>query len=217
VAFNLGDVARWGRRLAVERALRLRPSGAGSDLAALEARREPVDWWLRVDEDLSGVPHALIGAAASNAYMAPRMTSDLDVAVKAADWSRAEQLLAGAGYRRFGELTMSLDPRLMGSRWRTPSGDHVDLVAINHRWAGDAIDAAAENRLQGMPTLPLPYLVLMKLISSRAIDTADLQRLLGAASDEQWQAVRELVADELPRDLEDLDALRQIGLWERSG
>jgi len=182
----------------------------------MEARREPVDWWLRVDEDLSGVLHALIGAAASNAYMAPRMTSDLDVAVKAGDQSRAEQLLAGAGYRRVGELTMSLDPGLTGSHWMTPAGDRVDLVAIGHRWANDAIDKAQKNRLQGLPTLPLPYLVMMKLISSRAVDTADLQRLLGAASDEQWHAVRELVASELPRDLEDLDALRQIGLWERS-
>jgi len=174
-----------------------------------------MDWWRRVDQDLAGVPHALIGAAASNAYMAPRMTSDLDVAVKARDRSSAEQLLAGAGYRRVGELTMSLDPRLAGSQWRTPSGDQVDLIAIGHNWAGKAIDAAEENRLQGLPTIPLPYLVLMKLISSRAIDTADLQRLLGAASDEQWQAVRSLVAGELPRDLEDLEALRQIGLWER--
>jgi hypothetical protein len=91
----------------------------------------------------------------------------------------------------------------------------VDLVGIGHRWAGAAIDQAGENRLQGLPIIPLPYLVLMKLISSRAVDTADLQRVLGAAPDDQWQRTRELVARVLPRDLDDLDALRQIGLWER--
>jgi hypothetical protein len=55
----------------------------------------------------------------------------------------------------------------------------------------------------------------MKLISSRAVDTADLQRVLGAASAEQWLEVRDLVSRLRPRDLDDLDALRQIGLWER--
>ena len=55
----------------------------------------------------------------------------------------------------------------------------------------------------------------MKLISSRAVDTADLQRVLGAASHEQWLTVRDLVSRLRPQDLDDLDALRQIGLWER--
>ncbi len=174
-----------------------------------------MEWWRRVDRDLDEVPHALIGAAATNAYMAPRMTNDLDVAVEAGDLSQAEQLLAASGYERVGDLSMSLDPNLAGSQWLSPSGELVDLVGIGHRWAATAIGEAEQHRLQGLPIMPLPYLVLMKLISSRAIDTADLQRVLGAAPEGQWEAVRELVARLLPRDLDDLDALRQIGLWER--
>jgi hypothetical protein len=174
-----------------------------------------MDWWRRVDEDLAEVPHTFIGAAAGNAYMAPRMTYDLDVAVVAADLSRAEELLASSGYERLGELSMSLDPKLTGSHWRSPTGEDVDLIGIDHSWARNALAEAEENRVDGLPILPLRHLVLMKLISSRAVDTGDLQRLLGAASDEQWLGVRELIARELPRDLDDLDALRQIGLWER--
>ena len=55
----------------------------------------------------------------------------------------------------------------------------------------------------------------MKAIASRANDTADLQRMLGAATLEQWDAVRRAIAQWRPQDLEHLDALRQIGLWER--
>jgi hypothetical protein len=174
-----------------------------------------MEWWRGVDADLSGIPHALVGAAASNAYMAPRMTADLDVAVVVRDLARAEALLTGCGYERLGDLTMSLDPQLTGSRWRTPAGEHVDLIGIGHRWATAAIAEAQGACWQGLPVMPMPYLVLMKLISSRAVDTADLQRVLGAASHEQWLTVRELVSRLRPQDLDDLDALRQIGLWER--
>ena len=213
--FDQSDVARWGRRLAIQRALRSRPIGAGSDLEALEAGRSVVEWWRGVDRDLSGIPHALVGAAASNAYMAPRMTADLDVAVVVHDLTRAAALLTACGYGRLGDLNMSLDPQLTGSRWRTPAGEYVDLIGIGHRWAATAIAEAQAAPWQGLPVMPMPYLVLMKLISSRAVDTADLQRVLGAASEEQWLEVRGLVSRLRPQDLDDLDALRQIGLWER--
>jgi hypothetical protein len=36
-----------------------------------------MDWWRQVDEDLDPVPHAVIGAAASNAYMAPAQPATL--------------------------------------------------------------------------------------------------------------------------------------------
>src|SRR5499427_2851557 len=133
--FDQSDVARWGRRVAIQRALRSRPIGAGSDLEALEAGRTVVEWWRGVDRDLSGIPHALVGAAASNAYMAPRMTADLNIAVVVGHLARAEALLTASKYERLGDLTMSLDPQLTGSRWRTPAGEHVDLIGVGHRWA----------------------------------------------------------------------------------
>lgn len=62
--------------------------------------------------------------------------------------------------------------------------------------------------------MPLPYLAIMKATASRANDTADLQRMLGAATLEQWEGVRRAIAEWRPQDLEDVDALREIGLWE---
>src|SRR5262252_7405474 len=194
--FDQSDVARWGRRLAIQRALRSRPIGAGSDLVALEAGRTVVEWWRGVDRDLSAIPHALVGAVVR-------------------DLARAEALLTSGGYERLGDLHLSLDPQLTGSRWRTPAGEYVDLIGIGHRWAATAIAEAQGAPWQGLPVIPMPYLVLMKLISSRAVDTADLQRVLGAASEQQWLEVRDLVSRLRPQDLDDLDALRQIGLWER--
>lgn len=147
--------------------------------------------------------------------MAPRTTADLDVAVVVRDLERAEAALTACGYERLGDLNMRLDPQLTGSRWRTPAGEYVDLIGIGHRWAAAAIAEAEVAPWQGLPVMPMPYLVVMKLISSRAVDTADLQRVLGAASHQQWLTVRDLVSRLWPQDLDDVDALRQIGLRER--
>lgn len=74
---------------------------------------------------------------------------------------------------------------------------------------------AAENRdLQGLPVIPLPYLVIMKLDASRHQDVADLARMLGQASEQQLAEVRAAVQRWRPADQEDLEAIIVSGRWE---
>lgn len=178
-----------------------------------------MDWWRAVDQDLTEVPHAVVGAIAANAYMAPRATVDLDLSIHADDREHARELLIDRGYQHRGALLRANDPRASGDRWTTPDGEDLDLISMGHRWARRAITEAQDNRrseANGLPVLPVPYLVLMKTISSRTTDNFDIQRMLGAASEKDWQRTRELIRQHHPQDLEDMDALRQIGLWERA-
>ncbi len=177
-----------------------------------------MSWWNDVDEVLGDVPHAVVGAVAANAYQASRATFDLDVAIQARDQEAARVALTAASYEPGAKLDMSADPKQSGRSWTSPNGNHVDIIALAHRWASRAIAEAQTNRpasTGGLPVMPLPYLAIMKATASRANDTADLQRMLGAAALEQWEAVRRAIAQWRPQDLEDVDALRQIGLWER--
>jgi hypothetical protein len=62
--------------------------------------------------------------------------------------------------------------------------------------------------------LVLPYLVLMKLESSRLQDTADLSRMLGLASEEELARVRAVVARYAPGEADDLESLIYLGRLE---
>jgi hypothetical protein len=66
----------------------------------------------------------------------------------------------------------------------------------------------------GYPVLALPYLVLMKMASSRVQDTADTTRMLGLASEEELARVRAVVARYAPEEIEDLESLIYLGQVE---
>lgn len=59
----------------------------------------------------------------------------------------------------------------------------LDVLASPQSWAACALADAAPDH-DGNPIVPLPYLVLMKLDSARGVDQGDLQRMLGALSDQ---------------------------------
>jgi hypothetical protein len=91
----------------------------------------------------------------------------------------------------------------------------VDIVELADGWTEEAIALAQANRdQQGLPILPLPYLVLTKLRAGRVQDVADISRMLGQATEEQLQAVRDVVATYSPEDLEDVESLAALGRRE---
>lgn len=186
---------------------RQRP-GSGSHPEFLRGRSARVAW-----PDLSGVlgpiPWCVVGAVATRHYMPERATVDLDVAVAITDAATAEERLRAAGFEPMGRLTIG------GSSWRVPGGGVLDLLVLREPWAGEALAAAAGNRdLQGLPIIPLPYLVIMKLDASRHQDVADLARMLGQASEERLSEVRKAVRRWRPDDAEDLEAIIASGRWE---
>jgi hypothetical protein len=207
--------ARTVRRTIIDMAVRRQRRGYGSLLSRLERDVFVEDWWTEVESILARIPHAVIGGVAANAYMAPRFTRDLDVGVPAADLSRAESALESAGWRRSGEISPT-DPELQGCAWTGPGGQQVDLFGMQHRWAPAALRAATRDPCTGVVTLPVGYVVLMKLTVSRAVDLGDLTRLLGGRSDKELAEIRVIVRRfGGPDDPEDLEQLIALGRLER--
>jgi hypothetical protein len=65
-----------------------------------------------------------------------------------------------------------------------------------------------------IPFISLPYLVLMKLNSSRSQDIADIERMLGSKSDQEIASVTQGIQSFYPEALDDLDSLIEIGRLE---
>ena len=156
---------------------------------------------------LADIPFAIVGGLATRRYMPERMTLDVDVLVCPADLPRAEQALRNTGCRKRGPLAIG------GSTWVTSDGQELDLIALETPWTQEAV-ASAILAPDGQPYIDLPYLVLMKLMSSRAQDLADISRMLGAADDASVGRVRALVIRHRPADAEDLESLVRLGRLE---
>jgi hypothetical protein len=202
------DAVRERRRLIIEMCQRRQRPGTGSVLESLMTR-SPTMSWPDLTAVLEGLPWGVIGAVAARHYMPERMTADIDIAVRAEDGPEAERRLAAAGYRRLGGLTTG------GASWEAPTGHRVDVVEGREQWWSEALVQAADNQdAQGLPIVPLPYLVLTKLRTGRVQDVADVTRMLGLAEDSALDQVRRLIADESPRDLDDLESLITLGQLE---
>jgi hypothetical protein len=91
----------------------------------------------------------------------------------------------------------------------------IDVVEVEAPWLERALAEAQHNRdMQGLPVLPLPYLVLMKFQAGRVQDLADVTRMLGQASPESLAAVRRLFRQYQPDGLEDVESLIVLGKME---
>lgn len=203
------------RRAMLAFAARRQRPGSGSMLHELmKARRPTMEWWrtaARLLQDKK-IQIAVTGAVAANAYMPPRHTADLDLALPIADLAGAGQALAAGGWTFLGNLT--LYEGLAGTAWQLGRKE-VDLIGLPEAWAGAAIATALDNRaVRGLPTLTLPYVVVMKLISARPQDTADISRMLGPASATALDAVRGVVRELRPVDAEDLEQMIAAGRLE---
>lgn len=167
--------------------------------------------WPRVDADLAPIPCAVIGAVATRLYMSERLTGDIDVAVCNTDLVAAVERFEATGYEYVGELAIG------GSTWRSSRGQEIDLIAGEEDWWAEAIDRAQNNRdATGLPCAPLPYLVLMKLRSSRTQDLADVSRMMGQADNALIEETLALVGRYAPKDLPDLRSLIDLGKLELS-
>jgi hypothetical protein len=200
----------------IDMAVRRQRPGHGSALSRLEQGVFVERWWGTVESALAEVPHVVIGGVAANAYMAPRLTRDLDVGILTEELEKAEAALEAADWYRAGPITPA-DPHLSGWTWSSlDEGYDLDLFTMRHPWAAAALRQAKVDARTGLPTLPMVYLVLMKLAASRTTDIADLARVLGGRSEEELREAREAVrrfGD--PDDLDDLEKLIALGRMER--
>ena len=158
---------------------------------------------------LGDLPFVIVGGLATRLYMSARMTLDVDVLVRPADLPEAEKALREAGCRKRGPLTIG------GSTWTTPDGQELDLIALAATWAEEAVTSAI-TAPDGQPYVALPYLVLMKLASSRVQDLADISRMLGVADAASIDRTRTLVTRHRPADAEDLESIIRLGRIEQN-
>lgn len=170
-----------------------------------------MDWWSEVEHALHGIPYAVAGAVATNAYAPERLTQDIDIVVLTGTTAVAEAALRDAGWRMVGSLSL-----IEGTSWKDAAGHDLDVIALAEPWAVEGVNAAQDNRVVGMPTLPLPYLVLMKMQAARTTDLGDVSRMLGREDDAHVEVARGVVkrfgnAD----DVADFEQLVRMGRLER--
>ena len=92
----------------------------------------------------------------------------------------------------------------------------IDVIEGHEAWWANALAEAHSNRdAQGLPILPLRYLVLMKFQSGRVQDIADVTRMLGQADDKALDATRALFKHFASADIPDLESLITLGRLER--
>lgn len=121
-------------------------------------------------------------------------------------WPEIDSVLAGIPHAVIG--------RGAAAGW--PDARRVHLVPIPRRWARAALWAPRRDPRTGVVTLPVGYVVLMKLAVSRLVDVADLTRVPGGRSDAELAEIRRIVRRfGGPDDPEDLEQLIALGRLER--
>lgn len=185
---------------------RVRP-GTGSALEFLQ-KRTAMNPWPDLREVLSSIPWAVIGGVATRAYMAERMTKDLDILVRAADGDEVMRRMQQDGFTFVSRLAIP------GYVMRSSDGIEVDVLLGEYAWLNEALQQPQFDPA-GFPVLDLGYLVLMKMSAMWTQDWADISRMLGFASDEALDRVRAIVARYSPEDNADLESLIFIGQKER--
>ncbi|MEW6102537.1 MAG: hypothetical protein AB1630_01765 [bacterium] len=180
--------------------------GTGSNINMLKKRTARRKWCDL--SDVLSIPWAVVGAVGSRLYMPERATQDLDIAILARDREIVREQLKSNGFKYQGELTIS------GSSWLSYKGESIDVIELDESYE-DAVSLAQNNRdLQGLPIMPLEYLILLKYKSGRVQDIADISRMLGQAGDEKINDVRELFKALLPQEIKDLESLLELGKLE---
>ncbi len=170
--------------------------------------------WPDLRPILGDIPWAVAGGrtinvrgVATRAYMPERATKDLDILVRSQDGDEVIERLEAAGYQRISPLT------LPGFLLRSPEGIELDVIFGDYDWLDEAL-ADVRRDPAGYPVLDLPYLILMKMASSRGRDIGDLTTMLGLASQEEVARVREVVTRYAPEEAEDLESLIYLGRIE---
>jgi hypothetical protein len=185
---------------------RVKP-GSGSSHEFLKTRT-----WRRKVTDLRQliqVSYVIVGGVATRLYMPERMTDDLDILIYEDDAERAYQNLDEQMARRIGDLSIG------GTSWELPDKTILDIIASRGKWVPNAL-LHPRMGADGQPVIDLPYLVLMKLEASRTTDISDISRMLGQATEEELNEVREAIERYDPNSLEDLESLIILGKIEMS-
>ena len=157
--------------------------------------------------DSVGVPWAVMGGCARNAYAEPRATRDVDFVVEAAPerFGQLEQALRQAGFERGSTVGEQDDPVPDLVLYRDSAGRRLDMLFAHTAFEQSAL---ARRRLLApfgatrAQVVSVEDLIIYKLIADRPQDRADIaavveaQRMRGESIDwryvEHWCAAWEV-------------------------
>jgi len=156
--------------------------------------------WPDLEPILKPIRWAVWGGVAIRHYIVPeREPLDFDAAVAAADGPAMREKMAASGYHYQGESEWG------EAMWRSAEGVPIDVFEGAEEWWPTALAQAQSNRnAQGLPILPLPYLILLLLDDGRERKLNDAAKMLSAADEPTLAEVRSLVAHYRPQHAEGL-------------
>jgi hypothetical protein len=195
------------RRFLIDMALKRGKPGTGSGHDFMR-RRTAMNPWPDLGPILQGIQWAIVGGVATRAYMPERTTKDMDILVHKSDGKEVIKKLEQAGFYVASRLAVP------GYLLVAPDGTELDVIYGKDRWMKEALSNTNRDPA-GYPVIGLPYLVMMKMSAQRTRDLGDLGTLLGWASDEALEEIRNVFKRYAPEDLEDLESLIFIGKKER--
>jgi hypothetical protein len=181
-------------------ALRRAARGTGSSAVFLDRRTAMIPT-PDLGAILGATPWVLVGGLALRAYAPERMTLDVDIMIHTDDEAPVKAAFAAAGYTITGPLTIG------GFTAHPDDGSApIDVLTSTAPWLSAAFVQPTPDP-SGLPAMPRPYLLLLKLQAGRTQDLADVQRLLRGTSDGERSAMREIVTQYAADLVEDYDAL----------
>lgn len=159
-------------------------------IAPLVAALRDLVTWLQAES----VPGVVIGGVAASVLGPPRMTNDVDALV-ALDESRWEGFVAAGRQQGFVAraedwLAFAKESRVLLMR-HGPSATNVEVVVAGLSYEQEVIERAQWVELAEV-RLPLPTpedLVIMKSVAHRPRDVADIEGIVAAREDLDWDRV----------------------------
>lgn len=152
----------------------------------------------------SDLKYVVVNGVASAHYQPARFTEDIDLMVLAEDSAPVEQALQSAGWFQLGIISFG------GSSWQSAEGELIDLLhAPRQSWVTAALNSPIQTP-EGLQIIDLPYLIILKLSATRAVDISDIVGMIQHATDEEKSRIREVIETHRSDLLEDFEQFRAI-------
>lgn len=147
----------------------------------------------------------LIGGHAVCLYGYSRQTKDIDILINIDDKDICHDNLISSGAIFVQDLGIKGKSYIFNN-------EQLDVLYSDDEWFTRAFTSSQE--ANDIKVIPFEYLILLKLKASRIQDLADCSKMLGAASNKTIQRTRDLIMKYCSNDIEDFEALVQLGQYE---